>query len=211
MFESLGFETLTAPQAAVWFGLIVGIVFGALAERTRFCLRRALIGEDRRAAGGVWLIALAAALLGTQGAVALGWIDFAGNRFLAPDLPVLAIVAGGLMFGIGMVLTRGCISRLTVLAATGNLRAALCVLLFAVAAHATMKGALAPLAQALSAPAIPLGEASSLAALPGGACHLSAEFSRVTADGSAGGGPGFRPLPRARRSPGSSTRAGRSP
>ena len=40
-----------------------------------------------------------------------------------PDLPVLAIVTGGLLFGAGMVLTRGGVSRLTVLGATGNLRA----------------------------------------------------------------------------------------
>lgn len=171
MFESLGFDTLTPPVAAVIFGLLLGAAFGALAEVTRFCLRRGLVGDpgERRPALGVWLMALAVAVLGTQAAVAAGWIGFAGHRFMAPDLPVLAILAGGLMFGAGMVLTRGCASRLTVLAASGNLRAAIVLVVFAIAAHATLKGVLAPLRTALGSVTLPLGEAVSLAALPGGA------------------------------------------
>lgn len=163
MFESLGFETLTAPQAAIWFALGLGVVFGALAQVTRFCLRRALVGEDRRQAAGVWLTALAVAVLGTQGAVALGWIGFGDHRFMASELPVLAIVTGGLMFGAGMVLTRGCISRLTVLSGSGNLRALLVLLVFAVTAHAALKGVLAPLRTSLGSATLGLDSA----ALPG--------------------------------------------
>jgi uncharacterized protein len=171
MFESLGFETLTAPQAALIFGGLIGLAFGALAEVTRFCFRRALVGEaaERRPALGVWLAALAAAILGTQAAVAAGLVSFADHRFLSANLPVLAIVAGGLLFGAGMVLTRGCASRLTVLSASGNLRAVFVLLVFAITAHAALKGVLAPLRTALGSVTLPLGEAVSLAGLPGGA------------------------------------------
>lgn len=163
MFESFGFETLTAPQAAVWFALVVGIAFGALAQITRFCLRRAIVGEDRRQAAGVRLTALAVAVIGTQAAVQTGLIGFADHRFMAADLPVLAIVAGGLLFGIGMVLTRGCVSRLTVLTGSGNLRALTVLIVFAVTAHATLKGVLAPLRTSLGSVTLPLESA----ALPG--------------------------------------------
>jgi len=163
MFESLGFETLTAPQAAVWFALAIGAVFGGLAQITRFCLRRAVVGEDRKQAAGVWLTALAVAVLGTQFAVAQGVISFTDHRFMAADLPVLAIIAGGLMFGIGMVLTRGCISRLTVLTGAGNLRAALVLIVFAITAHAALKGLLAPVRTTLGSVTLPLESA----ALPG--------------------------------------------
>ena len=169
MYETLGIQSFTAPEAAVIFAIGLGLAFGVLAERTRFCFRRALVGEDRRAAMGVWLAALAAALLGTQAAVAAGWIGFSDHRFHAADLPVVAVIAGGLLFGAGMVLARGCISRLTVLAGGGNLRALLVILLVAVTAQATMSGALAPLRMALGSVTLPLGEAASLAALPGGA------------------------------------------
>ena len=165
MFESLGFETYTAPQVAVGFALLIGLAYGALAERTGFCLRSALIGEDRRAASGVWLSALVVALLGTQAFAQAGLIDFAEHRFFAADLPLLAIVVGGLLFGAGMVLTRGCASRLTVLTGTGNLRALTVLLVFALTAHATLKGVLSPLRTGLGSVTIPLESA----ALPGSA------------------------------------------
>lgn len=193
MFESLGFDTLTAPQAAVWFALILGAAFGLLAERTKFCFRRGLVGEDRRAALGVWLTALAFALLGTQAAVAMGWISFDEHRFFASDLPVAAILAGGALFGIGMVLTRGCVSRLTVLSASGNLRALTVLAVFAITAHATLKGLLAPLRVSLAEVTVPLGETTSLAALPGGAALWTALLAAAALAYAARSG--NRPLP----------------
>ena len=165
MFESFEFETLTAPQAAIWLGLALGVLFGAIAQITRFCLRRAVAGDapERRPALAVWVAALATALIGTQIAVAYDLISFADHRFMATDLPWLAIVTGGLLFGAGMVLTRGCVSRLTVLLASGNLRALSVLLVFAITAHATLKGVLAPLRTSLGAVTLPL----DTTALPG--------------------------------------------
>ncbi len=169
MYESLGFSTLTAPQAAIAFGLLLGLAFGAMAQVSRFCLRRGLVaGPDRRAALGVWAVALVTALVGTQLAVATGLVGFENHRFLAADMPVLALGLGGLMFGAGMVLTRGCLSRLTVLGASGNLRALSVLLVIAIVAHAALKGVLAPLRVALGSVTVPMGEAASLASLPGG-------------------------------------------
>lgn len=168
MFESLGFETLTPRGAALIFGLGLGAGFGALAEVTAFCFRRGIVaGPDRRAALGAWVLALAVAVAGTQAAVAFGLIDFSAHRLHGAGLPWLAVIGGGLLFGIGMVLARGCPARLTVLAASGNLRAAMVLVVFALVAIAAMRGALAPVVQVLGGPSLPLG--GSLAALPGGA------------------------------------------
>jgi len=169
MFESLGFETYTAPQVAVGLALILGAAFGLLAERTGFCFRRGLVGDDRKQAMGVWLTALAVAVLGTQAGVLSGLITFDDHRFMVSDLPILAIVLGGLMFGAGMVLTRGCVSRLTVLSASGNLRAVFVLLVFAITSHATLKGVLAPVRTTLGSFTVSLGDTVSLTALPGGA------------------------------------------
>ncbi len=169
MFESFGFEETTAKQASVLLAAVIGLAFGVLAQRTRFCFRRSLVGEDRREALGIWLAALAFAVIGTQAAVLTGLIEFDAHRFMASEVPFLAIAIGGLLFGAGMVLTRGCISRLTVLTGGGNLRAAQVVLVFAVVAHATLKGVFAPLRVALGSVTVNLGENVSLAALPGGA------------------------------------------
>ena len=169
MFESLGFENHTAPQVAVGLALVLGAVFGLLAERTKFCFRRSLVGDDRKQAMGVWLTALAVAVLGTQAGVLSGLITFDDHRFMAGDVPLLAIFLGGAMFGAGMVLTRGCVSRLTVLSASGNLRGVFVLLVFAITAHATLKGVLAPVRTTIGSLTVPLGDSVSLAALPGGA------------------------------------------
>ncbi|MDP2578652.1 YeeE/YedE family protein [Shimia thalassica] len=163
MFETFGFENLTAPQVTVFFALAVGVLFGFFAERTQICFRRALVGQDRRAAAGVWLLALAVAMIGTQVAVFAELISFGDHRFMTSDLPVLAILLGGALFGAGMVLTRGCASRLTVLSGTGNLRALMVLFIFAFVAHATLKGLLSPLRVGLGGITVSLENA----ALPG--------------------------------------------
>jgi uncharacterized membrane protein YedE/YeeE len=172
MFETLsmtlGLE-IGPRTASVWFGLSLGIAFGALAFLTRFCLRRALVGPlpERASARGVWALALAVAILGTQIAVAAGWVDFAAHRFHAVSLPVVLIVAGGFLFGVGAVLARGCITRLTVLTGGGNLRALTGLLVFAVTAHATLQGLFVPLRTNLAAVTVTT-PAASLGDLPGG-------------------------------------------
>ena len=170
MFESLEFEALTPLGASVLFGLVLGGVYGALAQRSAFCLRRGLDGRwrDCLPALGVWVTGLAFAIAGTRLAVAAGLVSFEGHRFLAPDLPLASVLVGGALFGAGMVLAGGCVSRLTVLAGTGNLRAGLVLLVFAVIAHAAMKGTFAPVREAIGAATVPVGGAAALASLPGG-------------------------------------------
>ncbi|WP_114967202.1 YeeE/YedE family protein [Alkalilacustris brevis] len=168
MFESLGIEIVGPRGASVILGAAVGLVFGALALITGFCLRRAVAGSagERLPAAALWLVVLAAAVTGTQAAVWAGLIDFAGHRFVTPVLPLGALVAGGGLFGVGMVLARGCSSRLTVLAGTGNLRAVLVVLVLAVVAMASLRGVLAPARLWLSGLTLRL-EGAGAGTLPG--------------------------------------------
>lgn len=165
----------------ILFALALGIAFGAAAQISRFCLRRAVAGEpgERGTAGAVWISAFATAIVAFIVAQSAGFIAVEDHRFLSSDLPVLAIVLGGLMFGVGMVLTRGCVSRLTVLSATGNLRAALVLVVFALVAHATLKGILAPVRTAIGAVTIdlPIG---SLSQLPMGSAITAALATVVT-------------------------------
>ena len=159
----------------VIFGLGIGVIFGVAAQFSRFCLRRAIAGqsEDRGATGAVWITALASAIVGFVLARTWGFVDLDGHRYLDRDLPYLAIMLGGVAFGAGMILTRGCVSRLTVLSATGNMRAVTVLIIFAVVAHATLKGVLAPVRVALGSvsASLPIG---SLSDLPMGAPVVSA-------------------------------------
>ena len=164
------FDTEITPVfASVLLGLALGLVFGIAAQISKFCLRRGVVeGPDRAQAAGVWMTALIVALLGTQFALLRSGLDFSEHRFFVSEIPVAAIALGGLLFGAGMVLTRGCVSRLTVLSATGNLRAATVLIVFAIIAHATLKGILAPARVAIGSVTVDAG-AVSLADLPGGA------------------------------------------
>jgi uncharacterized membrane protein YedE/YeeE len=142
------------PQVLALGGLIIGALFGFFAQRSRFCLRSAVIEFARNLSGGkltVWLFAFATAVLATQAMAWAGWFDASGARQIAARGSLSGAALGGLLFGIGMILARGCSSRLLVLAAQGNLRSVVSGLVFAVTAQASWSGALAPLREAVSA------------------------------------------------------------
>lgn len=134
-------------------GLVIGVAFGFFAQRSRFCLRSAVIEFARNLTGGkltVWLFAFASALVATQAMALAGWFDASDARQIASRGSLSGAAIGGLLFGVGMILARGCSSRLLVLAAQGNLRSVISGLVFAVAAQASWTGALSPLREQIS-------------------------------------------------------------
>ena len=136
-----------ATLAAV-FGLLTGIVFGVAAQRSSFCLRAATVEFARGQLGprvSVWLLTFSTAVVWVQGAQLLGLFRADDARMMAVTGSWSGAVIGGLMFGAGMVLARGCSGRLLVLAATGNLRSLIAGLIFAVVAQMSLHGWLAPL------------------------------------------------------------------
>lgn len=132
----------------IGIGTLTGLIFGAAAQHSRFCLRAATVEVAEGAFGpklAIWLIAFSAAVLGVQGAVAAGWLDVREARQLAATGSLSGAVIGGLLFGTGMILARGCASRLLVLSATGNLRAIVTGLVLTLVAQASLRGVLSPL------------------------------------------------------------------
>lgn len=152
MLEAL-IERLGEPWSLAALGLAIGLVFGFFAQRSRFCLRSAVIEFARGTAGGkltVWLFAFASAVSATQALVLAGVFDAGSARQIAARGSLSGALVGGALFGCGMVLARGCASRLLVLAAQGNLRSVMSGLVFAVTAQAAWTGVLAPLREAVS-------------------------------------------------------------
>ena len=148
LLESYG-ETTVVPV----IGLLIGALFGAFAQRSRFCMRSAAVEFWNRhgtAKLAIWLCAFSSALIATQGFILLGWLDVSQARQLAAAGSLSGALIGGVLFGVGMILARGCSSRMLVLAANGNLRALLTGLIFAVTAQASLNGLLSPLRQWLS-------------------------------------------------------------
>jgi uncharacterized membrane protein YedE/YeeE len=136
-------------------GAVIGALFGAFAQQSRFCLRAATVEFARGRIGEkttVWLIVFTAAVFGTQALDVAGFLSTREARQIASPQSLSGAAIGGLLFGSGMVLARGCASRLLVLSATGNLRALLSGLVFAVVAQASLRGFLAPLRESLASP-----------------------------------------------------------
>jgi len=134
-------------------GALLGLIFGVCAQRSRFCARAAVIECCQGLPGErftVWLLAFAAAVAGTQMLVVTGALKPETSRFIAGQASISGAVLGGLLFGAGMILTRGCASRLLILSANGNLRALLSGLVFAVTVQASIGGWLAPLRQTIA-------------------------------------------------------------
>jgi uncharacterized protein len=141
-------EVVDEAALAAVFGLLTGAVFGVAAQRSQFCLRAATVEFARGSLGpkvSVWLLAFSTALVWVQGARHLGLFRVEEARMMAVAGSWSGAVIGGLMFGAGMVLARGCSGRLLVLAASGNLRAVISGLIFAVVAQMSLHGWLAPL------------------------------------------------------------------
>ncbi|MBY6159931.1 YeeE/YedE family protein [Mameliella alba] len=147
-------ERIGENPTAAFFGLITGVIFGIAAQRSRFCLRAATVEFARgmmKDKVAVWLLTFSTAVVWVQGAQILGLLDTSDARMMAVPGSWSGAVIGGLLFGAGMVLARGCSGRLLVLAATGNLRSVVSGLIFAVVAQMSLTGWLAPVRDKLAA------------------------------------------------------------
>ena len=165
------------PPVIAACGALVGLLFGWSAERSQFCLRAATVELAEGRLGprlAVWLIVFFAALTLVQGGIATGRIDVGDARQLASAGSVSGAVLGGLMFGAGMILARGCASRLLVLSATGNLRALVTGLVLTIVAQAALGGVLAAPRESLAALQLLGAGERALPILPGIATGLGA-------------------------------------
>lgn len=148
LIETYGDKTVLALG-----GLIIGALFGFFAQRSRFCLRSATLEFWHRTMGkklAVWLLTFSSAVVAVQWLILSGHMDAGSTRQISATGSISGALVGGLLFGAGMVLARGCASRLLVLSANGNLRALLSGLIFAVTAQAALGGVLAPWRESIS-------------------------------------------------------------
>jgi hypothetical protein len=170
MLEGLT-ESWGDPPVLFAGGIVVGLLFGAFAQHSRFCLRSATIEFSNRIFGpklAVWLLAFSAAAVVCQWAILTGHLDVSDARQIASTGSLSGALIGGLMFGVGMILARGCASRLLVLSATGNLRALVTGLILTIVAQASLRGALSPAREAVAGLwTVPGGSARDLLVLSG--------------------------------------------
>ena len=129
-------------------GLVIGLVYGIVGLLSGFCLLSSLRGwwaEGDTRLVRAFALALAVALIATQGLAAYGAVDLTKSVYLQPSFSVPLMFVGGLMFGYGMVLANGCGSRALVLLGRGNLRSFVVVIVLGITAQMTLRGLIAPI------------------------------------------------------------------
>src|SRR4051794_21264385 len=128
-------------------GLLIGLVYGAVALLSGFCLLSGLRGwwaeGDSRLIRS-YALALGVAIALTQLLAGGSFINPGKSIYLQPSFSPPLMFLGGLLFGYGMVLSNGCGSRALVLLGRGNLRSFVVVIVLGISAQMTLKGLIAP-------------------------------------------------------------------
>jgi uncharacterized membrane protein YedE/YeeE len=132
--------------------LLVGGLFGWLAERSDYCARSAydeIFSLTNRTGRGqlnqLWQVAIAgiSAIIAILIARQLELFDIEQARQFKAPLNLVGLFLGTLLFGIGMGLSRGCVSRLVVLSGRGNIRALITLVFLSLFAWSAISGVLA--------------------------------------------------------------------
>ena len=124
----------------------LALVFGAVAQRSQFCTMGAVadfvnFGDTTRLRQ--WLLAIAVAIAGTQVLAGYGWIDMGKSFHTGPRVLVASHLAGGFVFGFGMVLAGGCGSRTLVRIGAGSLKSLVVFFVLGISAYISLRGVLA--------------------------------------------------------------------
>ena len=140
----------------LWAAFLLGAAFGVAARLGRFCLLRGIrqaMGLDAQEPAGhtpalqAFALALAIALLASQGLQLAGWVDLANGPIVRNTFSIAGVLRGGALFGAGMVLANACGARSLVVLAGGNLRSLGTVVFLGLGAQISMTGVLAPVRQ----------------------------------------------------------------
>ena len=127
----------------LWAAFGLSVLFGVIAQRTHFCTMGAvsdIVNMGDWARMRMWVMAMGVAMIAFNTMVALGWIEASKSVYAGPRFIWLSALAGGLMFGFGMVLASGCGSKTLVRIGGGNLKSLVVFLVLGLTAFATLKG-----------------------------------------------------------------------
>lgn len=126
-------------------GLFIGIAFGIIAQKNQFCFSGSIkdyILTKSTKRGASVIMAMIIAIISTTIMANYFEIDLTKSAYFKSNINYLAIIAGGLLFGAGMMIADGCSSRSLVKYAQGDSNALITLIFIAIFAYATTKGIL---------------------------------------------------------------------
>ena len=126
-------------------GFVIGMIAGFAVRHARLCsfgaIEDAMMGADTRRLR-VFGLALGVAILGTQTLILGGIFDPSLSTYTPTSLPIVAILIGSVLFGVGMALVGTCGFGSLVRLGTGDLRSLVVILVLGAVAFATLRGIL---------------------------------------------------------------------
>ncbi len=166
------FDPAFLARLVVFGGLALGLLLGVVGQSTRFCVRGAVADWVVLRSPGrmvAWLLAIGVGAVAVQAMIGAGTFDAARTVPWGERLLWASALVGGTLFGFGMILAGGCPQRCLVKAGAGNLKAALVLLVAAIASAMTLRGLLAvPRTDLLDRWGVALGRPQDLGSVFGG-------------------------------------------
>ena len=126
-------------------GLFIGIAFGVIAQKNQFCFSGSIkdyILTKSTKRGASVIMAMITAIVSTTIIANYFQIDLTQSSYFKNNINYFAVIAGGLLFGAGMMIADGCSSRSLVKFAQGDTNALVTLIFIGIFAYATTKGLL---------------------------------------------------------------------
>ncbi len=136
-------DSLSVTALVASLGFLGGVALGATARAAQFCtlgaIADAFITRNQIRMRG-WALAIATAIVVTQGLHMAGLIDLYGAPYLSPSFGWLGAIVGGLCFGFGMALVGTCAYGNLVRLGGGDLKALVDFFVLGFFAYMTLRG-----------------------------------------------------------------------
>ena len=124
-------------------GFVIAFVFGLVASKANFCTMGALsdvVNMNHWSRLRMWMLAVAVAIIGSTALSLTGQVDLAKAVAMRPSLSWLSLLVGGLLFGLGMTLSGGCVNKNLLRLGGGSVRSLVVLVFTGLAAYMTLKG-----------------------------------------------------------------------
>ena len=140
MFNTENYEIYELVNISAF---ILGLLFGIIAQKNQFCFSGSikdyiLTNSTKRAASVIMAILIA--IVSTSLVSGYYNIDLTSTVYYKNEINYFAIILGGSLFGIGMILADGCSSRHLVKFAQGDSHSLITLLFIGIFAYAATKG-----------------------------------------------------------------------